>query len=190
MLRPRYGRWAAAFILALVLRTLLFTTPNNVQGGGFMMTTHLLFTFLIKIAIDGILDHKTDPEMEYKRLPLWSWIVAALFFPSGFFLAYGYARLLRWRQAAFFAAFSYAGLIVFVSMMQELERNQGGEFFQSILSLVFVGVLSAWGKFLHLIGERANYWSTAAQKMWRRASWFGIFLAALAALSVLVQIVF
>jgi hypothetical protein len=188
MLRPRYGRWAIAFTLALILRTFLFTTPNNVQGGGFMMTTHLLFAFIIKLAIDGILDHKPDPLANYRPLPAWGWITAALFYPSGLFLAYGHAGLLRWRKALFFTAFSYAALVLFVSFIATMERTEDGHLFQSILMLVFAGSLLAWGKFLHGIGTQVNYWSRDAQQVWRWAKWSGISLLGLSALSVMIAL--
>lgn len=60
MRRSSYGRWIAALFLALILRTILFTTPNNVQGGGFMMSIHLIFTLIIKIGIDTVLDRKKE----------------------------------------------------------------------------------------------------------------------------------
>ena len=106
-------------------------------------------------------------------MPTWGWALAALFFPSGVFVAFGVARLLSWPKAIAGALFSYACVVGFVHLMVYAEKV--GDAFWPVL-ILFGGVLAFWfwGRLLHSIGQRAEYWSATAQRAWMCAFWFAV----------------
>ncbi|HTH46159.1 MAG TPA: hypothetical protein VMB21_01480, partial [Candidatus Limnocylindria bacterium] len=57
-----------------------------------------------------------------RPLPAWAWVLAALFFPSGVFVAFGSARLLSWPKAVAGALLSYGCVVGFVRLMVHGEQ--------------------------------------------------------------------
>ena len=122
-----------------------------------------------------------------RRLPQWGWLLAALFFPSGVFIAYGTARLLSWTRAVTLAVLSYGCVVGFVGLMMIVERFHAGSVVHSIALLGGFLVFYGWGTLLYRIGLNAGYWSPEVQRGWRRAGWFTTFVLVLAVLNVGLQ---
>lgn len=123
-----------------------------------------------------------------RPLPQWGWVLATLFFPSGLFVAYGYARLLSWARAVPMALLSYGCVVGFVLLMRRLDQLGASGLARSLALLGGAVVFSTWGIVLHGIGRRVGYWSPSVQGGWRRAGWFAVFLLGLAGVSVGLQV--
>lgn len=108
-----------------------------------------------------------------RPIPGWAWVLAALFFPSGLFLAYGYARLLSWPRSILLALLSYGCIIGFARTMGYLEQTHASEFLRAAALSAGIFMLCAWGFVLFRIGQAAAYWSESGRRAWRYASWFG-----------------
>lgn len=124
-----------------------------------------------------------------RRLPQWSWVLAALFFPSGVFVAYGCARLISWSRAILLALTSYGSLAGFVQLMVRLEQDGASDVGKSIAILGGVTMLAGWGWLLYCIGQRVEYWSPTVHRGWCRAGWVAVVLICLASAVVGLQFV-
>ncbi len=114
-----------------------------------------------------------------RPLPQWSWILACLFFPVGFFVAYGAAGLLRWPKAIALAVVSYASLIAFVFLMHFLERSGANLVIQNLGLIGGLTLYCSWGFWLYRTGKEHDYWSAQAQRFWKGFGWFAVFLLGL-----------
>lgn len=111
-----------------------------------------------------------------RPLPVWVWILSALFLPYGVFIAYGFARLLSWPRSIALALSSAACVIVFVRLLSYLDEIHGDALTSYCANAAAVVMEAAWVYALYRIGRRANYWSPATLRGWRIAGWFAVAL--------------
>jgi hypothetical protein len=111
-----------------------------------------------------------------RPLPRWSWILACLFFPVGFFVAYGAAGLLRWPKASTLAVVSYGSLIAFGFLMQFLDHSGASMVIRSLATIGGLTLLCGWGFLLYRTGKEHDYWSAQAHRFWKGFGWFAIVL--------------
>jgi hypothetical protein len=105
----------------------------------------------------------TGSAIQPSPLPVWGWILAALFYPMGPFIALASARLLKWPTAIFLAIAAYAataGIAFTMSRLGEGSIIQTAFLVGAIIILLGAGILQFW------VGARANYWSQTAKRLW------------------------
>jgi hypothetical protein len=115
---------------------------------------------------------RTKPESQStaRILPRWGWVLAILFYPVGPFVAFGAARLLKWWMAVCLAVVAYgitAGLAFGMSRVPEESVAQGFILLAGSIGLVGMG----WYQFR--IGDKADYWSDDARRIWCIFGWIG-----------------
>jgi len=128
-------------------------------------------------------------EQTSRQLPQWGWVLAAVFFPSGVFIAFGVARILSWSRAILFALLSYGCIIGFVQFMRHLEHGGTNYMAKAVAVPSGIAIIVIWGFVLYRIGQQANYWSSVAQRGWRLAGWFAVAVLCLACARVSIEFV-
>jgi hypothetical protein len=118
-----------------------------------------------------------------RRLPKWTWVLAAILFPPGVFVAYGSAGLLPWWPSILLAALSYACVFGFVEAM----RFPMSRVAHSAALLTGVLVFWGWGYALYRIGKAKAYWSTVGQRVWRRGGWFALAIVLLSVVGLILE---
>jgi len=101
---------------------------------------------------------------EHRQLHPLAWVMAALFFPMGTFLALGFGRVLLWRRAIILAIISALLLVGVVAGMAHYEEESIQQSFT-----LFCGMVGYYlaGRGQYYLGNRASYWTDAGRRIWR-----------------------
>jgi len=123
-----------------------------------------------------------------KRLPSWGWCLTLIGFPASVFVAFGFARVLKWQKSIALAVICLASIAGFAALMIHLQENQGKDD-PVDLTMMFAndaGVLMimAWCYLIYRLGNKASYWTPSLLRSWRRAKWLAIALICLVFVSI------
>jgi putative copper export protein len=101
-----------------------------------------------------------------RRLPGWAWLLAAVTYPAGIFVALAAARVMRWRLAVPLAIASYAFVPLGGMLLERLDRGPGpGP--HHLLQLLWIACIVALGFVQYHIGKRRGYWTDRARRRWK-----------------------
>jgi hypothetical protein len=103
-----------------------------------------------------------------RPVPLWGWVLAALFFPPGIFIAMAVAGALRWWLASVLAAASYLLMILFLPGLAMTGNTQAPNLMHSYMLLALFLYFAGIGQLQYSIGRKHGLWTPRARRMW----WF------------------
>jgi hypothetical protein len=98
------------------------------------------------------------------------------------------ARLLSWQRSVLMALASFATATVVGQMIANLADTHASDV---SLNLALAGSMvmnCAWGHLIYQIGQKVGYWSPRWQRGWRWAAWLAMFILALSAVRVALDI--
>jgi hypothetical protein len=101
-----------------------------------------------------------------RTLPPWVWVLGALLFPAGVFLALAAARVLAWRAGVALAVVGHAALVAAVLLLMPY-LNATGPTTSTLAALVLFLLLAGTGFWQYRIGRARGYWSTQAVRIWK-----------------------
>ncbi|HET6442516.1 MAG TPA: hypothetical protein VFH53_09080 [Phycisphaerae bacterium] len=113
-----------------------------------------------------------------RRIPVWGWILGALFFPPGIFIVLAVARALAWRRAIVLALLAYGlwDLMIYGSVISAPGHlSHEYSFLGVILYMIAVGQLQ------YAIGQKHGLWSERGRRMWKIFGYTAAVLFALGA---------
>jgi hypothetical protein len=119
------------------------------------------------------------------------WLLAALFFPMGTFLALAGARVLQWHRAIIYAFLSAIPMAAFTWLFL-LYMNQldvAGALIQGALSVALLLYCFLVGWLQYRLGQRAAAWTVKARKIWKGAFITGIVLLILTPFTTALSII-
>ena len=131
------------------------------------------------------LEYATDPPPVGKPLPMWAWLLAALFFPAGHFIALSAAKIHSWKRGIILSITCYATLNAAVPFLMFQSENATRIVQMLALDVLYVAWI-AWGYAAYRIGQKAHYWSAQARRLWRMMAWIGAVMLILSMTSIVV----
>jgi len=102
----------------------------------------------------------------WRTLPRRVWVLAALLFPAGVFVALSAARVLAWRAGIALAVASYAALVAAMLLFMPCLHATDPTTSNSAALVLFL-LLAGTGLWQFRIGRARGYWSTQAVRIWK-----------------------
>jgi hypothetical protein len=123
----------------------------------------------------------------HRKVSAWGWTLAALSFPAGPFVAFGFSGVLSWLPALLLAACAYGSVIAFIFWMQQLQESIDASLARTITPLIGLLLCCFWAAVIWWLGKRIDYWTANTRRGWKRAAWFAAILLGLSIVSAILQ---
>jgi hypothetical protein len=121
-----------------------------------------------------------------RRIPVWGWILGALFFPPGIFIVLAVARVLTWWRAIVLALLAYGLLLIMVHGMAI--HDEAPYPHHLYMSLGFLLYVIAVGQLQYAIGQKRGLWSNQARRIWKIFGYVAVIFFAMQAALISVTI--